>query len=267
MGPSRMLLRQAGDRGDRGPRGRRRARARAVVRPARRRGGRGARRVLPPVRRAADRRRHDPPAAPDRPVARARSDPDRAAPSTRDEALAIGLVNRVVPRGAGARCRRSSSRTELRELPQAAMRADRMSAYLQHDLDLDGRARKGARARLAALAEAAAGRREVRRRSRTARRARREARVVCGCCSRLLSDELHRAASRQRAAPDRHLRRRVRPLRRVQAGRAPEDRTRCQTECPDVFSDRDSLMAYESLSCENAVEYVDGTQPKAARKR
>lgn len=42
------------------------------------------------------------------------------------------------------------------------------------------------------------------------------------------------------------------------------DRVRCETECPDVFSDRDSLMAYESLSCTNAVEYVDGTQPRAA---
>jgi hypothetical protein len=49
------------------------------------------------------------------------------------------------------------------------------------------------------------------------------------------------------------------------AGANKADRTRCETECPDVFSDRDSLMAYESLSCKNAVEYVDGTQPQAAR--
>ena len=48
-------------------------------------------------------------------------------------------------------------------------------------------------------------------------------------------------------------------------GALPEDRQRCDRECPDVFSDRDSLMAYESLSCQNAVEYVDGTSPKAAR--
>lgn len=48
------------------------------------------------------------------------------------------------------------------------------------------------------------------------------------------------------------------------AGAQKADRTRCETECPDVFSDRDSLMAYESLSCTNAVEYVDGTQPRAA---
>lgn len=37
------------------------------------------------------------------------------------------------------------------------------------------------------------------------------------------------------------------------------DRKRCLAECPDVFADRDSLMVYESLSCEDAVEYVDGT--------
>ena len=46
-----------------------------------------------------------------------------------------------------------------------------------------------------------------------------------------------------------------------------EDRTRCETECPGVFSDRDSLMAYESLDCQNAVEYVDGTQPRAAARK
>ena len=35
-----------------------------------------------------------------------------------------------------------------------------------------------------------------------------------------------------------------------------EDKRRCNQECPEVFSDRDSLMAYESLSCRDAVEYV-----------
>ena len=49
------------------------------------------------------------------------------------------------------------------------------------------------------------------------------------------------------------------------AGARKEDRVRCETECPEVFSDRDSLMAFESLSCKNAVEYVDGTQPQSAR--
>jgi hypothetical protein len=43
------------------------------------------------------------------------------------------------------------------------------------------------------------------------------------------------------------------------------DRDRCRTECPDVFGDRDSLMAFESLSCANAVEYVDGTQRQVTK--
>jgi hypothetical protein len=42
------------------------------------------------------------------------------------------------------------------------------------------------------------------------------------------------------------------------------DKTRCRSECPDVFADRDSLMAFESLSCTDAVEYVDGKSAKAA---
>jgi hypothetical protein len=44
------------------------------------------------------------------------------------------------------------------------------------------------------------------------------------------------------------------------------DPGRCRTECPDVFADRDSLMAFESLSCPNAVEYVDGTQQRKITK-
>ena len=51
------------------------------------------------------------------------------------EALAIGLVNRVVPRGQ-ARAAAEQLAHELAALPQAALRADRTSAYLQHDLDL-----------------------------------------------------------------------------------------------------------------------------------
>jgi hypothetical protein len=45
------------------------------------------------------------------------------------------------------------------------------------------------------------------------------------------------------------------------------DRDRCHRECPDVFSDRESLMAFESLSCTDAVEYVDGRSPKAATRK
>jgi hypothetical protein len=48
------------------------------------------------------------------------------------------------------------------------------------------------------------------------------------------------------------------------AGHADADRMRCNAECPQVFSDRDSLMGYEGLSCKDAVEYIDGTTPKAA---
>ena len=47
-------------------------------------------------------------------------------------------------------------------------------------------------------------------------------------------------------------------------GHAERDRARCAAECPSVFTDRDSLMAYESLSCKDAVEYVDGTSSRAA---
>ena len=34
---------------------------------------------------------------------------------------------------------------------------------------------------------------------------------------------------------------------------------RCTAECPDVMTDPDSLMMFESLSCQDAVEFVDGT--------
>ena len=48
-------------------------------------------------------------------------------------------------------------------------------------------------------------------------------------------------------------------------GHLEADRTRCQSECPDVFTDRDSLMGYESLSCKDAVEYIDGAPNKTAQ--
>jgi hypothetical protein len=47
-------------------------------------------------------------------------------------------------------------------------------------------------------------------------------------------------------------------------GHPEADRLRCAQECPQVFSDRDSLMGYESLSCTDAVEYVDGAPSKTA---
>ena len=48
-------------------------------------------------------------------------------------------------------------------------------------------------------------------------------------------------------------------------GHPAAGRTRCQSECPDVFTDRDSLMGYESLSCKDAVEYIDGAPKKTAQ--
>ena len=48
---------------------------------------------------------------------------------------------------------------------------------------------------------------------------------------------------------------------------AGADRNRCLAECPEVFSDRDSLMAYESLTCDDAVEFIDGRVAKTAAGR
>lgn len=47
-------------------------------------------------------------------------------------------------------------------------------------------------------------------------------------------------------------------------GHPESDRARCTRECPDVFSDQDSIMGYESLTCPDAVEYIDGTAKKTA---
>jgi enoyl-CoA hydratase len=57
-------------------------------------------------------------------------------PVEAEEALAIGLVNRVVPRGA-AREAAEALALELARFPQLCMRHDRLSAYEQHDLALD----------------------------------------------------------------------------------------------------------------------------------
>ena len=50
-------------------------------------------------------------------------------------------------------------------------------------------------------------------------------------------------------------------------GHLDTDSQRCRSECPDVFSDRDSLMGYESLACDDAVEFVDGTAARTAVHR
>lgn len=57
-------------------------------------------------------------------------------PVRAEEALAIGLVNRVVPRGESLAAARQLAH-QLSELPQTAMRADRMSAYVQYGLSLE----------------------------------------------------------------------------------------------------------------------------------
>jgi enoyl-CoA hydratase len=53
-----------------------------------------------------------------------------------EEALQWGLVNQVVPKGHGLATARQIAH-QLAALPQAALRADRLSAYRQHDLPLD----------------------------------------------------------------------------------------------------------------------------------
>jgi hypothetical protein len=47
-------------------------------------------------------------------------------------------------------------------------------------------------------------------------------------------------------------------------GATAADRQRCNAECPEVFSDSDSLRAFESLSCSATVSYVDGDPPTTA---
>jgi enoyl-CoA hydratase len=75
---------------------------------------------------------------------------------TAQEALSFGLVNRVVGRGESLAAAQDLA-AQLAELPQAAMRADRMSAYLQHDLDLSAALSKELELGMAALNEGVAG--------------------------------------------------------------------------------------------------------------
>jgi len=75
---------------------------------------------------------------------------------TAAEALSFGLVNRVVPSGTALAAAQALA-AELAELPQTAMRADRTSAYLQHDLDLDAALAKELELGSRALAEAMDG--------------------------------------------------------------------------------------------------------------
>jgi len=57
-------------------------------------------------------------------------------PVDAQEALAIGLANRVVPVGT-SRAAAEALAAELARFPQLCMRHDRLSAYEQHDLPLD----------------------------------------------------------------------------------------------------------------------------------
>ena len=73
-----------------------------------------------------------------------------------DEALAIGLVNRVVPRG-GSRAAAIALAHELAALPQGALRADRLSAYEQHGLSHEAAFANELEHGLRALAEGITG--------------------------------------------------------------------------------------------------------------
>ncbi len=75
---------------------------------------------------------------------------------TAEEALSFGLVNRIVPPGTALVAARQLA-AELAELPQTALRADRMSAYLQHDLSLEAALANELELGSRALPEALAG--------------------------------------------------------------------------------------------------------------
>ena len=75
---------------------------------------------------------------------------------TAQEALSFGLVNRVVPTGTSLAAAQQLA-AELAALPQGALRADRTSAYLQHDLDLPAALLQETQLGATALAEAMQG--------------------------------------------------------------------------------------------------------------
>jgi len=78
-------------------------------------------------------------------------------PVQADEALRMGLVNRVVPRGT-ARQAAESLAQEIAAFPQTCLRGDRLSAYEQYDLSLiDALANEFNHGRSALSEETAAG--------------------------------------------------------------------------------------------------------------
>ena len=48
-------------------------------------------------------------------------------------------------------------------------------------------------------------------------------------------------------------------------GQSDRAEANCVADCHDVFSDEESLRAFESLSCPDAVEYVEGARARASR--
>jgi enoyl-CoA hydratase len=77
-------------------------------------------------------------------------------PVPADEALAIGLANRVVPAGQ-ARAAAEELARELSRFPQRCLRADRRSAYEQWDLPMDEALANELDGGMRAIAEAVAG--------------------------------------------------------------------------------------------------------------
>jgi enoyl-CoA hydratase len=77
-------------------------------------------------------------------------------PVSAQEALGMGLVNRVVPTGT-ARAAAEEIARQLANFPQAALRGDRLSAYEQWDLDLSSAMANELAHGLPALQEASAG--------------------------------------------------------------------------------------------------------------
>ena len=120
------------DRRGRGLCGGRRHGAGAVGRHARGRRRRHLRHLLPPLRRAADRSRHHPPAAADRPFAGDRPDPHRTS-GRRAGGAAHGTSQSRRRQGRGL-CACHPLAREIAHFPQNCLRADRLSALRQWDL-------------------------------------------------------------------------------------------------------------------------------------
>ena len=227
MGPTRMLLVEAGDRRGRGLRGRGRARARAVVRPARRRARRGVRRVLPPLGRAADRRRHGPPAAPHRPLARARPHPHRprrlaatrrcawASPTASTEPGDALAARGRRSRTSSPRCRSAAcATTGCRATSSGARRSTTRCASSYRHAHGDARVRRSARRRDPLRGGRGPPRRVRRRRPRLARRTARRPRSPRMPDShsrhqreRTVADIMSRAGRHRAAGRDRRRRR------------------------------------------------------------